>query len=343
MLIIFGIITFNVAVLTAESRLLDGKLDAASNRGLDYIAQYIDDHGKFSAPYVIEKDLCHYYMLPWILFSGGKLREADLVLDFIKINFMQPDGDFRTSQAIKACHPFYSHHYTYANIFIARGAIIMERYDVLAPALKYLQQYNKKFPTEGPPSDGHTITSMDAASRYGILALHTGDMKTAKRAAKLIMRFIELQPNTDDGFYYQMNNNQLITEFSANESFRFVVSRTAPYQAFMVISDSAEFLAKLSIHKGFESYMKPAKELISWLSTCDDSLYSTFGAVKVGIATSWVGALSGDSDAKDIAARIAPYLLSLQNDDGSFSDAIIPGSSSEYPYSMQIIDALASV
>uniref|UniRef100_X2ACE9 Alpha-macroglobulin-like TED domain-containing protein n=1 Tax=Capitella teleta TaxID=283909 RepID=X2ACE9_CAPTE len=345
MLIMFGIITYSVAFLTAETRLLGGQLEAASDKGFDYIVQFIDDHGNYSIPSVTENDLCFFFKLPLILYTGGKLREAHLVLDYIKDNFMQSDGDFRTSQTVKACHPTHSSYYTYSNVWITLAAHRMERYDVVTPALAYLEQYNKKFTTEGPPSEGHTITTMFTLAQHGVLALQIGGILTASRAARLIKSIIQQQPNTDSGFYYKLNKSKLITEFPESLAHHFFVNRTAPDQIVLLVGKSAEFLAKYSMFTGNAYYMDLAKGIISWLSTCDESMYTTVSSMKVAVDASWVGAFSGDSVAKDMAARISSYLLSIQNADGSFPGHVtfMPGNAPEISYSMRVVDALASL
>eukprot|EP00914_Ancora_sagittata_P003377 GHVO01007028.1.p1 GENE.GHVO01007028.1~~GHVO01007028.1.p1 ORF type:complete len:154 (-),score=17.00 GHVO01007028.1:585-1046(-) len=133
----------------------DGALEEARDRGIDYLVSHIDDESKLTTPSA-EENLCHYFKLPLVLFTAGKLREAHLVLSHIKTSFMQDDGDFRTSDIVKYCslEPQFRNFFTYANVWIAVAAQRMERYDVAAPAVQYMKQFFKKFTTDGPPSEG---------------------------------------------------------------------------------------------------------------------------------------------------------------------------------------------
>ncbi|ELT96249.1 hypothetical protein CAPTEDRAFT_209761 [Capitella teleta] len=310
----------------------NGILEAASDKGLNYTAQNIGDDGVYSHPSV-SKDLCFYAQLPQVLFTGGKLREANLVLDYIKDNFLQPDGDFRTSQAVKACHPVFAHRYTSTNSWITLTAHAMERYDVSAPALEYLKGYFGSFTMSGLPSDGHNTTEMFTAAHLGMLALQTGEMKTAKRAAKVIMDIIEMQPDSDNIIYYKLDNGQLVTDASQTQ-FDFAVNRTAPFQPFMMVGYPAEFLAKIYMKTGKTKYLKKAKKIIKWLSTCDETLFSSTSSTgPVAVAAAWVAAITGDVTAKHVAETIASYMVSVQTDDGSFPNS----------YTMQMVDAVLSI
>jgi hypothetical protein len=147
----------------------------ASNLAVDFLAENIDENGMFVAPGA-EEDLCFYYKLPMALFLGGKLREADRVLDHIKQTFLQPNGDFRTSADVKTCSFALNEYYPYTNGWIVMAAQRMERYDIVDPGLEYLEAYMQSglFPTNGPPQDGNLSTDIFTASHFGMIALTNG-------------------------------------------------------------------------------------------------------------------------------------------------------------------------
>ncbi|ELT88626.1 hypothetical protein CAPTEDRAFT_216338 [Capitella teleta] len=158
---------------SADGRLFDGLLEDASDKGCAFIAAHISDDGRYNISGSTE-DLYSYFKLPLTLFTCGRLREANLVLDYIKCNFLQPDGDFKTSADLKSESPEASFLYTYSNVFIVLAAHRMERYDVAAPGLEYLQQYFTDFPSYGPPSEGYTATHPMTTANIGLLALTVG-------------------------------------------------------------------------------------------------------------------------------------------------------------------------
>ncbi|ELU15436.1 hypothetical protein CAPTEDRAFT_203383 [Capitella teleta] len=336
-MIILAILVFGSAIAT-ESRILDGTLETASDKGIEYIAQFVDDYGNFSAPFVTDNDLCFFFKLPLILSTAGKLRQANLVLNYIKMNFMQPDGDFRTSQSVKACFP-YGTYYTYTNVWITMAAHSMGRYDVSVPALEFLQPFFRAFTTSGPPSDGHTLTEMFTASHLGNLALLTGDRKAAKKAAKVVMKIMSMQPNLNQTIYYKLDRGNLVTDASQVRG-NFFVNRTAPNQPYLFVAYSADFLVKLYMQTEKKDYLDLAKQIISWLSTCHPSIYQSDSTKKVAVAAAWLAALTGDEDAKFVAEAISSYLVSTQNDDGSFPESTLPGNTPEISYALRLVDAV---
>ncbi|ELT95894.1 hypothetical protein CAPTEDRAFT_202938 [Capitella teleta] len=99
-----ALILVTILASSVEGRLLGGLLEDASDKGCDFIAAHITDSGQ-NAVDDLPEDLYSYFKLPLTLFTCGRLREANLVLDHIKVNFLQPDGDFKTTPDLKSVNP----------------------------------------------------------------------------------------------------------------------------------------------------------------------------------------------------------------------------------------------
>ena len=142
--------------------------------------------------------------------------------------------------------------------------------------------------------------------------------------ANLIVEIIQSQPDLDEVFYttFDWKNEEIVTSLSDDRILNMVsrVNKTAPPRTiFMAIGQPATFLAKYSIVSGKPKFLKHAKNLLLWLSTVDESMYSSPLSNKNMFAAALVGTLTGDNIILEMAYRIADFLLDSQNGDGTFS------------------------
>ncbi|ELU11535.1 hypothetical protein CAPTEDRAFT_215345 [Capitella teleta] len=246
----------------------------ASDKSAAYLAANVNASGFLVAPGA-EEDLCFYYKLPMALFMAGKLREADSVMDHIKLTFMRRNGDFRTSDDVKTCSGALNEYYPYTNGWIILAAQRMERYDVVTPGMRYLLPYYSSgiFPTNGPPQEHNLDTDIFTAAHFGMIALTMGDMKTLARAARVVLHIINTQPDLDHGFYLRMDRRKhIITEYDPDMAVFHLVERQAPYQLYFMIGYPAVFLARLYQKTGNYFYLDRSKFILDWAMTCDESI-----------------------------------------------------------------------
>lgn len=116
----------------------------------------------------------------------------------------------------------------------------------------------------------------------------------------------------------------------------YFLNRTAPYQLYFLVGYPAVFLTKLSQASNRKSYLDIATQLLKWTSTCDDSLYAFHFAHKVALAASYVASINQDEDMITLAERISTFLVSVQNDDGSFLSSKDFGAADLYDQSAEI-------
>lgn len=167
-------------------------------------------------------------------------------------------------------------------------------------------------------------------------------MKTAKRAAQLIKKFIKLQPDPENLFYYTMDQGALDTEPDSRLNMVFVVNRTRTTGFYMHLSIPAAFLASYYRATGKEVYLKLAKNLLYFLGSCHENIYALKTATqKFAVAASLVGTITGDRDINAMAERASAFLLDGLNEDGTFFDPAIrsPLVSEEVPLTLRLVDS----
>ncbi len=77
----------------------------AVERGTKWLERHIKDDGSYGA--AIE-DLACYYKSPYLFSLTGYHHAAHRMLDHIKENFMQSNGDFATSVQSKSVNPVFT-------------------------------------------------------------------------------------------------------------------------------------------------------------------------------------------------------------------------------------------
>src|SRR5512134_2227976 len=105
-------------------------MEDASARALSWLLSHINKDGSYG-PEV--KDLACYYKSPYLFLVHGKLREAQRFMTFIKSSFMQENGDFSMSAAVKSENPAFNEYWAYINGWIVLAAQKMGRFDVSRP------------------------------------------------------------------------------------------------------------------------------------------------------------------------------------------------------------------
>ncbi|ELT91666.1 hypothetical protein CAPTEDRAFT_219033 [Capitella teleta] len=317
----------------------------SSEQAVEFFQQHISVYGELTAPGA-ERDICFYYKLPMALFTGGAWREANAVMDFIKLNFLQEDGDLRTSPELKTSSFALNEYYPYTNGWVLIAALRMERFDIVRPMYAYMKKYFDGFPTNGPTEDGNTNTDMFSAAHFGLVSLYMNDMKTAKKAAQTILKILRKQPDLDDGMYLRMTGDgQLITEFDAGMAGFYVVNKTAEYQLHFMEGYPALFLIRLYEATNNDCYMDAAKAIISWARECNSQMYQFHYTHKLGVAMSLLYRYTEDRDLLLDIDRVAALLKISQNADGTYlsyddnSYADIYDQSAEIAVWMRAMDA----
>ncbi|MDD4892460.1 MAG: hypothetical protein PHH73_00475, partial [Candidatus Rickettsiella isopodorum] len=86
-------------------------------------------------------DISCYYKSPMMFLRAGKSDRAIQLLDYVKINFIQADGDFLSPGNIKSTNPAYTEFWTYTNGWLVRASQQLFREDISKQALIFLERF----------------------------------------------------------------------------------------------------------------------------------------------------------------------------------------------------------
>lgn len=111
-------------------------------------------------------------------------------------------------------------------------------------------------------------------------------------------------------------------EFPQEATFFHVITAAEPNQAFFMLGYPMAFLTKLYQFTDNRSYTDSADDIFEFLSSCHESLFSFHLAHKVAWGSAILASVSESSSKREryltVSKRITDYLVSIQNDEGTF-------------------------
>ena len=293
----------------------------------------------------IGKEVPGYYKLPGIFQMTGHYAEAASLLQWICKNALGKDGWFRYDSSNYTDLRGIRRWTTYQNEWLTFGSQLLGRFDVAQKALETLltcqdrrwggfsyDRAIRKRPGEVEP----------LSSAFGGLAcLFTGRLKEAQKAGDFLVKLVSLQPEPQKRFYLNVHTRKgLVTEFPAAEAQMYVVDTQKPNQFYFFPGLMMAFLCKLYLVTREKKYAAAATRLLRFSVKCQPDVYANMSNIKLGWGSAALYKITGDPLARDVAERIATYLLDTQNADGTWftndylGDA--PGTVNEYSHKMDL-------
>lgn len=292
----------------------------SSRRALEWLDSQLTEDGSYGDAV---PDLASYYKSPYLYASAGKTKEANLLLDHIKNTFMRDNGDFTTAPDSKSENGAFVEYWAYTNGWIARAALKLGRKDVSDSAYKYLKTYFHPnlggYTTNKPYGEGNNVVDVLTTAHLGLVALETGDTTVAKKAGDLLADFVEKQPDLSTNFYLRMSSDRKIgTEFPDDAAIFFTVRADQPNQAYFMIGYPLAFLGLLHRQMKASKYLDTAKKYMDFAMSCHDGIFSFYFSHKVAWGAAILANITGEKRCSEFAQKIGDYLLSIQDDEGTW-------------------------
>lgn len=267
-------------------------------------------------------DISCYYKSPMMFLRAGKPDRAIQLLDYVKTNFLQPDGDFLSPGDIKSTNSAYTEFWTYTNGWLVRASQQLFREDISKQALIFLDRFknvdNGGFFTHRLDLNDK-ITDVLTTALHGHIHLERGNITTSTKSGYYLINIIDLQRNLTNGFYLRLDKQgNLITDFSEHEASIHWISRKEPDQLYFMLGYPIAFLGFLfQSTKNFE-FFEAAHRYVDFLLTCHEDIFSSNFSHKVAWACSVLFSIRPDQRLEKLITRVMKHFLITQSEEGAW-------------------------
>lgn len=233
-------------------------------------------------------DPSHYCKLPNALVWGGRVAEADAMLDHCVSRFMQPNGDFVATgaatshfapQAQKTLHWEFYDFYAYLNQWWITAGVRLSRNDFIGAAFQYVDAhwYNPKTKAGilQEPLDGRYENCIFTSAHLGFTMLHMGHVDRAAGIGDTIVAMVSKQPHLDDAklTYYNRFDDEytLLQGFAPDDpgvKLAAIIDGKEPNQCWWSLGYPVAFLAHLHARSGDPRYLDTAEVILDFVRRC---------------------------------------------------------------------------
>jgi hypothetical protein len=300
----------------------DSKIAAreAALRAVDWLVARIGPNGSLGEDC---RDLACYYKLPYLMQLAGRPADAHRLLDWIRARFLRPDGDLRTSDAIKTADPVLALYPGYIDGWIAIAGHRIGRFDLSFPIWNRLRGF------WSPELDGFTLEPVSApnggtleiltCAHLGLVALYLGDLELARGAGRALRRFLARQPFPQTRFYLRIaGSGQVQTDFPTEAAGLHLIAADQPGQAWFFIGYPVALLARLYRATGETEHLATAQGYLAFAERCAPCMVTEHFAHKVAWGAAELAYATHAEAAYRLSAEIARYLVAAQSSDGTW-------------------------
>jgi len=291
----------------------------ATARAVEWFDRQVDRAGRLEPDL---HDLAAYYKWPLALCGIGRLAQADEILQIIADDFMDADGDFRTSTE-KSRDPLYGLiAESYTNTWPIVAARVLDRPEIAHPALECLR--DRRVEETGGFLTGFATQHADRRQDIVTIAgcgnafLAWGELFEAIGAGECLNRILAMQEGAGNPFRLYIDGaGMLMTPDEIPERLAFI-RLDQPDQAYVYLGMAAVFLARLYAVTGDVKFLAGAEGYFAVNQACGEAVYSGTGCCKTGWAAATLFRLTRRPEYGQSARRAAAELLSCQEQDGSW-------------------------
>ena len=259
-----------------------------------------------------------FYKSSWALTLTGHLPQAHRSLDYARRRYMTADGDF-----LPRGHQWHRKiHYLYANAYFVVGAVAAGRYEIAAPASDFiLSQQDPQsggFYSRRVATGESTCCDTMSAGAAGIACLASGQFGAARKLGGFLQHMVDLQPEPEQRFYTTLETDgKLLTAFPEEDAFARVIDTGAADQCWYAVGLPFAFLVQLEQGTGESRFGDLAQSLFGFQTRCVNP-WEGGSSGKAGWACAMLYGITGEDQYREIALRVARFIVSLQDADGGW-------------------------
>jgi Prenyltransferase and squalene oxidase repeat len=307
----------------------------AAVRAVKWLLTQQNDDGSMGP---VEQGVGAYYKVPYAFSLAGRTVEAGRLLAWVRTNAFTEEGDFGGRYPRIGPHQTYYH---YANSWMVAGVQRLGQFDLAFRGVDFLLTMQHPqcggFLAEGP--DAHLSGEQDlmSTSVAGLACLYTGRVAEATAVGDHLVRVWGKQPVPSSRLYFSLRNGEdLVTDFPEEEAPQRVIDTKKDGQWYLIPGLATAFLVRLWMATGNREYLAAAHEYTEFCDLCAQDRYTTLMSGAFGWGAALLYQATGNANHQRIAAAVADYVVSTQNEDGTWGAG---GLGEEYTY--LIMDATA--
>lgn len=259
-----------------------------------------------------------YYKGGWALAVSGHLAAAHRLLDHVQQVFLTAEGDFEPRTA--PLHIDVAR--LYSNSYIVLAAQKLDRYEIVAPAARYLMSQQDHghggFYSCKTPSGGKSRSDTMSTAMSGVALLAAGRTEQAVRAGDCLLRMVEMQPEPDRFFITLDDGGRLQVAFPPEDAVWRAVDAGQTGQMWFAVGLPFTFALLLHQVTGERRFGQLAEALFAFQSRGLEP-WDVPSSGKAGWGCSMCYRITGETRYRDIAFRVAQQILGYQAPAGWFT------------------------
>jgi hypothetical protein len=260
----------------------------------------------------------YYYRAPGALASTGYTMEACMLLNWIRINMFNKEGDFDGKYGRG---DYTENYYTYPNANLIIACQNLKQYDLAQKGIQFLLRmqdeetggfYNfKDKPREEQRLDIWT------SSQVGLACIATSRLPEAEKTAQFLETMFNLQPDFNINLYnvYQPKKG-LLTSYPKEEAKYFLLDSKSTTQYYFIPGIAAAFLGRLYMVTEERKYLDLAEKYITFSLRCSEDQFTKPQVGKVGWGAAVLYQITKNSTYLNLARKVAQYLVDYQYPEG---------------------------
>ncbi len=302
------------------------EVSARGKKAAAWLSSQVDARGSLPC----DDDLGCYYKCVTPLRLAGYSTEASLLLGRVLRLFLRADGDLSNPGDRKTSGTYTSFFcQCYPNGWIAQGAFLLGRFDAFRLLMDGLLR-NYYDPGTGsfrsshaPETDVVDVNSTATALELFLLC----DMPKARRAADLLCRFVEEQPDPARWFYTRIRPPFVyVTQPDPRSETYSAIRIGEERQGYWMLGLPCAVLVQAAEATGEERYLEAAERYFDVFLSCGEPAFRWITSGKSAWAAAMLYRLTGKEKYAAALRRIVAFLSSLQAENGCF---LFPGMTME--------------